>query len=254
MKIDLSGRTALVTGGSGDLGRVICRTLSECGARVVVHYHGNKEKADALVDEIIEGGGLCSAVKADVTDEKSLVSMKEVIDRDVGKVDILVNAAVIQYEPKQSVLSQPIADFESQFKSCVVHNVLMARLFVPSMIGQRWGRVIGINTECAMLYNELHSAYVSGKRGMDGVLRVLAKEIGEHQVTVNQIAPGFMISDRERDINRFVLEGYDEFIPLKRRGEDQDIANAVVFLASDLAGFITGAFLPVCGGHIMPGI
>ena len=98
------------------------------------------------------------------------------------------------------------------------------------------------------------SAYVSGKRGMDGVLRILAREIGEHQVTVNQVAPGWMISDKYRGTDEERQPTYEKSVALKRRGYDQDIANAVVFLASDLAAFITGAYIPVCGGNVMPTI
>jgi 3-oxoacyl-[acyl-carrier protein] reductase len=97
------------------------------------------------------------------------------------------------------------------------------------------------------------SAYVSGKRGMDGVLRVLAKEIGEHQVTVNQVAPGWTISDRSR-ANADDDANYIEKVALRRRGTDQEIANVVAFLASDLASFVTGAYIPVCGGNVMVGV
>jgi 3-oxoacyl-[acyl-carrier protein] reductase len=113
--------------------------------------------------------------------------------------------------------------------------------------------VIAINTECAMQNFPNQSAYVSGKRGMDGVLRVLAREIGEHQITVNQVAPGWMVSENAPD-GTFESEAYKENVPLQRRGRDQDVANLVAFLASDLAGFISGAFIPVCGGTVMPAI
>ena len=96
------------------------------------------------------------------------------------------------------------------------------------------------------------SAYVAGKRGMDGVLRVLAREVGEHGVTVNQVAPGWTISENSPDSE--ATAGYRARVPLQRRGTDQDIANAVAFLASDLAAFITGVYLPVCGGNVMPRI
>ena len=132
--------------------------------------------------------------------------------------------------------------------------MLMAQAFVPAMIAKRWGRVIGISTECVMQNHPTQSAYVAGKRGMDGVLRCLAREVGEHQVTVNQVAPGWMISDRDRSAHSEVQAGYTASVPLQRRGVDQDIANAVAFLASDLAGFISGAWLPVCGGNVMPSI
>jgi 3-oxoacyl-[acyl-carrier protein] reductase len=130
----------------------------------------------------------------------------------------------------------------------------MAQVFVPAMIAKQWGRIIAISTECVMQHNVGQTAYVAGKRGMDGVLRGMAREIGEHQITVNQVAPGWTISERDRTNGSQKQDHYDKNVPLRRRGEDTDIANAVAFLASDLANFITGVFLPVCGGNIMPGI
>jgi 3-oxoacyl-[acyl-carrier protein] reductase len=116
------------------------------------------------------------------------------------------------------------------------------------------GRIIAINTEAAVQCRPRQSAYVSGKRGMDGVLRVLAREVDEHQITVHQIAPGYMITDRHREAGTERIEAYEKNVPLGRRGEDRDIAHAVAFLASDLARFISGVFLPVSGGTVMPGI
>jgi len=98
------------------------------------------------------------------------------------------------------------------------------------------------------------SAYVAGKRGMDGVLRVLAHEVGEHGITVNQVAPGWTVSEKDRAAGSEQQPEYSARIPLRRRGEDRDIAHAVAFLASDLAGFITGVYLPVSGGTVMPAI
>ncbi len=114
--------------------------------------------------------------------------------------------------------------------------------------------IIAINTECAMQCLPTQSAYVSGKRGMDGVLRVLAREVGSHNITVNQVAPGWTISDRDRREGTERQPEYEKNVPLRRRGEDSDVAHAVAFLASDMARFITGAYLPVCGGNIMPTI
>jgi 3-oxoacyl-[acyl-carrier protein] reductase len=136
----------------------------------------------------------------------------------------------------------------------VLHNVLMAKAFVPAMVARGRGRVIAISTECAMQNAPSQSAYVSGKRGMDGVLRVLAKEVGRHNITVNQVAPGWTVSDRDRAAGTEVQEAYAAGVPLHRRGTDQEIANVVAFLASDLASFITGAYIPVCGGNVMPAI
>ena len=192
-------------------------------------------------------------VYADIGDAPSVMAMRDAVVATLGQPSIIVNNAVVQYQ-WTSVLNQAVEDYESQFRSCVLQNVLMAKAFVPGMIAQNWGRVIAINTECAMQNFPNQSAYVSGKRGMDGVLRVLAKEIGEHQITVNQVAPGWMISDKYRGTPDEIQPAYSVNVPLKRRGYDQDIANAVVFLASDLAAFITGAYIPVAGGNVMPAI
>jgi 3-oxoacyl-[acyl-carrier protein] reductase len=259
MKIDLTGKTAVVTGATGELGRTIVRSLAECGANIGICYYNKKDFADKLEDEVNSKYSVKAvAIQADVTDIDSVMSMKSEIFKKMGITDIIVNNAVIQIDWK-NVLEQAPEDYESQFKSCVMHNVYMAKAFVPDMIKQKYGRVIGINTECAMQNFITQSAYVSGKRGMDGVLRVLAKEVGKYNITVNQVAPGWTISEgcrntdgSERNINQDFP--YIERLPLGRRVTDIEIANAVCFLASDLAGSITGVYLPVCSGNVMPAI
>lgn len=251
INIDLSNKIAVVTGASGALGRVMVRTLAQAGADVAINYHQNKAMAQTLLDEVQGLGRRGITVQADVTDQTSVLTMRDTVTEALGAADIIVNNAVIQYD-WVSVLEQDAADYESQFQSCVLHNVFMAKAFVPAMKAQGWGRVIGINTECAMQNFVNQSAYVSGKRGMDGVMRILAKEVGDHGITVNQVAPGWTISDSSTEGEGD--EAYTSKVPMQRRGTDQEIANAVVFLASDLASYITGVYLPVCGGNVMPTI
>ncbi len=253
LKIDLSGKLAVVTGASGELGRVITRTLAGCGCDVVIHYHSNHAKAEALLQQVRGLGVKAMLARADVTSQQEVLAMRDAVAAEMGQPNIIVNNAVIQYN-WTSVLEQSPADYESQFRSCVLHNVLMAQAFVPAMIKAKWGRVIATNTECAMQATPSQSAYVSGKRGQDGVLRVLAREVGQHNITVNQVAPGWMISDKYRQTHTERQEDYEKNVPLRHRGEDQDIANTVAFLASDLAKFISGVYLPVCGGNVMPSI
>jgi len=253
LPIDLAGHVAVVTGGSGELGRVICRTLAAAGAVVAVHYYSGVERAANVVQEIASAGGNAIAVGGDVTNKQDVLRMRDAVQNQLGHADIIVNNAVIQCKWTPVLETDP-ADYENEFRSCVLHNVHMAQAFVPAMIARQWGRVIAINTECAMQCFPGQSAYVSGKRGMDGVLRVLAREVGAHNVTVNQVAPGWMISDRQRGTAAERQPDYDSKVPLRHRGYDTDIANAVAFLASDLARFITGTYLPVCGGNVMPTI
>ncbi len=247
MKIDLTGRVAVITGATGELGRVMTRTLAACGARVAIHYHGAADRAAALAKEI--PGSI--AIQADITKEADIARLRDTVKAKLGAPDIIVTNAVVQYQWTK-VLEQSPADYRSQFESCVLQNVLMAQAFVPDMVARKHGRVIAINTECAMQNWPGQSAYVSGKRGMDGVLRVLAKEVGEHGITVNQVAPGWTVSENRPAAGR--PDSYLNAVPLKKWGTDQDIANAVAFLASDLASYITGVYLPVCGGNVMPAI
>ncbi len=253
MQIDLNNKTALITGATGQLGRVMARTLAKCGANVAIHYRSNQNQAIELQDEIHSFGSRATIVQADITNLESIMTMKKTIEEQLGSVDIVVANAVIQYQ-WTSILEQSPEDYESQFESCVMQSVYLAKAFAPSMIEQKWGRFVGINTECVLQNFPTQSAYVAGKRGMDGVYRILAKEIGEHQITVNQVAPGWTISERDRLNKTEHSESYEQTVPLKRRGTDQEIANAVAFLASDLASFITGAYIPVSGGNVMPSI
>ena len=225
--------------------------MAEAGADIAICYHRDQETAYLLQDEITAKGVQATIVQADVTNQDSINAMRDLVSKKLGAADIIVNNAVIQYN-WTSVLEQPAEDYESQFQSCVLHNVYMAQAFVPSMIESGWGRVISINTECSMQNFERQSAYTSGKRGMDGVLRVLAKEVGAHGITVNQVAPGWTISEKSADSQSD--EHYWRNVPMQRRGTAQEIANTVLFLASDLASYITGAYIPVCGGNVMPTI
>ncbi len=251
ISIDLTGKIALVTGATGELGRTMARTFAQAGADVAIHYNRSREQADLLVQELKNLGNKSLAVQADITQKDSIDAMKQTVNDQLGSPDIIVNNAVIQYDWTR-VLDQSAADYQSQFRSCVLQNVLMAQAFVPAMKEKKWGRVIGINTECAMQYWEKQSAYISGKRGADGVLRVLAREVGGYGITVNQVAPGWTVSENRPESDN--TKWYRDKVPLQRRGTDQEIANAVVFVASDLASFITGAYIPVCGGNVMPAI
>ncbi len=253
LHIDLSGRTALVTGASGELGRVIAKTLGASGADVIVHYHSQRKHAQQVAQELVTMGRRAMVVQGDIGSLDSVLAMRAAIERGIGLPSIVVANAVQQYG-WQSILEQPMEDFDGQYRTCVVQAVALAKAFVPAMIDGGWGRFIGMSTECAMLARAGTGAYVAGKRGMDGIFRVLARELGPHQITVNQVAPGWTISDRVREDGSSSQPGYEAGVPLRRRGDDIEVARVIAFLASDLGAFITGLYLPVCGGSVMPTI
>ena len=252
VSIDLKGKIALVTGGSGQLGRVMVRRLAQAGADIIVHYHSNKAKADELVTELTAQGLRAMAVQADVTDPESVRRMAEAV-QGFGMPDIVVNNAVIQYKWKD-VLEQDDKDFYSQFESTVMHNVYMFKAFSPAMLEKGTGKFVVINTECSMRCDPGAAAYSSAKRGLDGLCRSFAKEVGPRGITVNQVAPGWMVTEEQRAAGVQWQGAYTDTVPMKRRGTDEDIADAVLFFASDLSDYITGAYLSVSGGRVMPTI
>ena len=253
MKIDLTGKKALVTGGSGGIGRAIVRTLAECGADVAIHYHSDNANAEKLVKELEAMGRKAAAFKADITKEADVYKMRDDMAEDFGMPDIVVANAVIQYE-RTSLIEQDINAFYSQYESCVMQMVYLSKTFIPYMQKQHYGRIAVINTECSIAAEPSFSAYVAAKKGLDGLVRVLVKEVGPDNITVNQIAPGWTITDKEREKGIEDTAFYDAQVPLRHRGCEQDIANMTAFLVSDLASFVSGAFIPVTGGRVMTAI
>lgn len=251
MNIDLNGKVAVITGSTGQLGRTIAQTLAACGADVFLHYFQNVSQAEKLAAAIRNTGRRAQIHQAALQQEDQVMAMAAACFSTFGTPHIIVNCAVSQYE-WTTILDQDVRHFQDQFETCVLQHVLMAKAFLPEMIKRREGRFIGINTECAMQCFAGQGAYAAGKRGMDGIYRVLAKEVGPHQITVNQVAPGWVISDRDRENQTEVNPAYDQKVPLGHRVNDFDIANAVAFFASDMAANITGVYLPVSGGTVMP--
>ena len=248
--IDLAGHVALVTGATGELGRPIARTLAACGAKVAIHYHTDREGAQELRGELAARGVPSYIVSGDVAELSDVSAMRREIESALGPVDIVVNNAVTWFD-KAPVVAQHAAQFNRVFRSSVLQAWATAKVFSEPMIARRWGRIISLGTEVSSQALTDRAPYTAAKCAMDGVMRSLARELGEHNITVNQVAPGWMITDKDRQDRDEVQPEYERGVPLGRRGYDQDVANLVAFLASDLAGFLTGVRVPICGGNIM---
>ena len=251
VSINLSQRVALVTGAAGELGRPTVRTLAACGAKVAIHYHTASEVARGLCDELKAAGKYACIVSGDVADLNAVLAMRKEIEAALGPVDIVVNNAVTWFD-ERPVVDQSADQFDRVFRSSVLQAWATAKVFSESMIARRWGRIISLGTEVTSQALIGRAPYTSAKCAMDGMMRSLARELGEHGITVNQVAPGWVITDKDRRDRDEVQPKYERGVPLRRRGYDQDVANLIAFLASDMASFITGVRIPVCGGNMMP--
>lgn len=253
LTLDMKNRTVMITGATGLLGRELAMKFAECNADVIIHYNKNETKAKEIEKTIKNMGRNAFVVQGDITKDKSVQNMHKNIKENFKMPNIIVNNAIIQYTWKE-VLDQEINDYYSQFESCVMQMVYMTKNFAPYMKDNKWGRIVCINSECAAMPEVRFSAYTAAKKGLDGIVKVLAKELGPFGITVNQVAPGRLIRDNETESDMLLQKEYESSVPLKRRGTVDEVANMVVFLSSDLSSFTTGAYIPVCGGRTIPGI
>ncbi|MBS4189189.1 3-oxoacyl-[acyl-carrier-protein] reductase [Bacillus sp. FJAT-49705] len=245
----LEGKIALITGASRGIGREIALELARQGADVVVNYSGSEERANHVVAEIKEMGRNAIAVQCDVSNSDSVATMvKETIDT-FGKLDILVNNAGIT---KDNLLMRMKEDEWDDVININLKGVfLCTKAVTRQMMKQRSGRIINISSIVGVSGNPGQANYVAAKSGVIGLTKTSAKELSSRGITVNAVAPGFITTDMTDKLNEEVKEQMLKQIPLSRFGEPADIANVVVFLASDDSRYMTGQTLHVDGGMVM---
>ena len=235
---DLTGRTALVTGSTRGLGRAMAAALAKAGARVALN--GLDEKRGKAVAAEIPNS---SFHRADVTDEKDVAKLVAA----AGDVDILVLNATCD-QPHKPIEDYDWAFFQSMLDFFIKSPFLLTRACLPSMKRKQRGRIINIGTEAFTRGVGNFTAYVAAKGGQNGLNRSLATELAPHGITVNMISPGWIPVERHANDPQSEKDGYRALIPAGRWGVPDDVAGAVVFLASDAASFITGQNLHVNGG------
>ena len=248
MPQDLANRTALVTGASRGLGAAIARTLAARGASVAVNYYGSADLAARLVDEISLTGGTAKAFRADVRDEAAVTNTVAEIEGALGPIDIVVcNATGPQpFVPIEELTWRACLD---QLEFFVKSPVLIAKAVVPGMKQRRRGRIINIGSEVFEKGVPKFSNYVSAKGAQLGLTRSWAMELAEWNITVNLVAPGWIPTERHAADSDESKQAYAAGVPMKRMGVPADIGEAVAFLASDAANFITGQKISVNGGN-----
>ena len=244
----LKEKVALVTGASQGIGRATSVALAEAGAKVVVAAR-NVERLAALVGEIQAGGGEALALPMDVADAGQVKNgFQEVLGR-FGKLDILVNNAAITRDTL--ALRMKLDDWDAVLRTNLTGAHLCIQQALGAMLRQRSGRIINVTSVVAETGNAGQANYVASKAGLIGLTRAIAVEVASRSITVNAVAPGFIETPMTDPLSAELKEKMKSLIPLGRFGKDREIATAIVFLASDEAGYITGQVLDINGGMHM---
>lgn len=242
----LTGKIALVTGGSRGIGAAIAKAFAAEGATVIINYNGSKDKAEAVADEIITAGGNAEIYQCSVSDYAACEKMIQELIGKYKRIDILVNNAGITRDGLLMKMSEEDFDavVDTNLKGAFHTIRHMSRYFLK----QRSGKIINISSVSGILGNAGQANYSASKAGVIGLTKSVARELASRGINVNAIAPGFIATDMTEAMPESVKQSMTDTIPLKRIGEPKDIANMAVFLASDKADYITGQVFAVDGG------
>ena len=243
---DLSGKVALVTGGSRGIGRSICRQLAEQGAAVAINYNQSAEQAEDLRQKIEAAGGKVITVQADVRKPDEVERMMEAAVAELGRLDVLVNNA--GFNRDTLILRMSLQDWDEVMELNLRAVFICTKAVLRTMMRQRWGRIINIGSVSGLAGNAGQANYAAAKAGLVGFTRAVAREMGSRNITSNLVMPGLVITELTKDIRQEIREGVERRLIVKRDGKPEDISACVVYLASDEAEYITGQVLSVDGG------
>ena len=245
MKIDLTGKTALVTGSTRGIGREIAAVLAACGAKVAVA--GREQAKAAEVAKAIGGGA--QGFGADMSDGAQVTKLVEEVEAAFGALDILVNNAGLTRD--NLLIRIKDEDWDAVLDANLKGAFAAIRAATRGMMKRRWGRIINISSVVGITGNKGQASYAASKAGMLGLTKAVAQELASRNILVNAIAPGFIETEMTAALSAEQRAALAERIPLARLGTPTDVANAVAFLASEHAAYITGQVLVVDGGMVM---
>jgi 3-oxoacyl-[acyl-carrier protein] reductase len=248
--MELEGKVSLVTGASRGIGKAIALKLASLGARVAVNYvaieASNKVDADNLVENITRLGGEAMSVEADIRDSEAAQAMVGQVTDKWGKIDILVNNAGINRDTLLLRMSDNAWD--DVINTNLRGAYLCTKFALRSMMRQEWGRIISMSSVAGIVGNTGQSNYAASKGGLIAFTKSIAREMGSRNITVNAVAPGFIVTGMTDKLPSETREAMLAMIPLQRFGQPEDVAELVAFLASERAGYITGQVVTIDGG------
>jgi len=247
----LKDKVAVITGSSRGIGRAIALKLAGLGAKVVVNYRTNAEAAQEVVEAIQAQGGQAIAVQADVGDAEDAKRLIKAAQTTYGGLDILVNNAGTTRDTLLARMSEE--DWNLVINTNLKGTFNCTKAAMRPMMRQRHGRIVNITSVAGLTGNPGQANYSAAKAGLVGFTKAVAKEVGSRNITVNAVAPGYIPTDLTASLPQELVEKAIEMTPLGRAGMPEDIANAVAFLVSDEASYITGVVLRVDGGLAMMG-
>ena len=245
----LKNKNAVVTGATRGIGREIAFTLAENGANVAINYRTLNEDVERLIEELKSYGTNIVAVKCDISDEEEVKNFIAESKKQLGSIDILINNAGITKDGLLMRMKEK--DFSDVLDVNLKGTFITTREAASIMMKQRHGKIINISSVVGVIGNAWQCNYAASKSGVIGFSKSVARELASRNITVNVVAPGFINTDMTGVLPEKVKESMLQGIPLKRIGEPKDIANAVLFLASDLSNYITGQVINVDGGMVM---
>ena len=245
----LDGRHALVTGASRGIGRAVALAFAAEGASVALNFARNVAAAEAVRAEIESAGGKAILVPADVSDENAVEDMVKTVTEAFGSIDILVNNAGITRDGL--LLRMKEEDWDAVLNTNLKGVFLCTKAVSKFMMKKRYGRIVNMASVVGVTGNASQANYAAAKAGVIGFSKSAAKELASRGITVNVVAPGFIGTDMTAGLSEAVKEKALADIPLGKMGEPKDVANAVLFLASDQASYITGQVVNVDGGMVM---
>ena len=244
----LTGKTALVTGGTRGIGRGIVERFVEEGADVAFTYVSSPDKANALAEELAKGGRNVVAIQSDAGDFNAAQAAVDQAVTELGRLDVLVNNAGITRD--QLLMRMSEEDWDNVIATNLKSVFNMTKAVMRTMLKQRSGSIINMSSVVGVKGNAGQSNYAASKAGIIGFTKSVALELGSRNIRSNSIAPGFIETEMTGALDEKVVEEWRQAIPLKRGGTPADVANACVFLGSDLSAYITGQTLHVCGGML----